>query len=525
MRSWPTRWSRGGRARRGAGAAVDPGAGGDAGGDEAAVGGERFRRVPGVRRAGPAAPRVGMVAARAAGATASPTAMRRGLRERLGPLAVSVEVRPGEGSKTMKQGREVRRAARRSRDDSRRSRRRARRRGRRRYGAASARTSTSAGCRWCRFRRRSSPRSIPPTAARPGWTWPREELRRRVPPAGRGARRHRDARDPAAEGAGGGFRRGDQDGSPGRWRALGAGPADRGDRPRRARRVVFACARYKCGVVAADERDGGLRHVLNLGHTVGHAIEAVGAYSRYRHGEAVGLGLLAALRLSEGRCSRGGRGDSASSRPAVSMDAAWMSRTCSTRFGATRSGPPPGSASSSSRSRASPAKGRSSIRVGSDPPWRSSIDRWPQRPQPRGGHARRQLRHPRAPRPGGLRGHLARRAGAPDRRLRLRSGLEATFFQTNSEGELVEYLHRAPEVADAVVINAGAWTHYSRAIADALDVARLPAVEVHLSDVESRDDWRRVSVFDGLVLRKVSGKGPEGYREALEALAAELGVG
>lgn len=63
--------------------------------------------------------------------------------------------------------------------------------------------------------------------------------------------------------------------------------------------VVFACARYKCEVVAADERDAGLRHVLNLGHTVGHGIEAASAYSRYRHGEAIGLGLLAALRLSE----------------------------------------------------------------------------------------------------------------------------------------------------------------------------------------------------------------------------------
>ncbi len=63
--------------------------------------------------------------------------------------------------------------------------------------------------------------------------------------------------------------------------------------------VVFACARYKCDVVAADERDGGLRHVLNLGHTVGHAIEAATGYERYRHGEAIGLGLLAALRLSE----------------------------------------------------------------------------------------------------------------------------------------------------------------------------------------------------------------------------------
>jgi 3-dehydroquinate synthetase/shikimate kinase len=63
--------------------------------------------------------------------------------------------------------------------------------------------------------------------------------------------------------------------------------------------VVFACARYKCAIVAADERDSGLRNVLNLGHTVGHAIEAASDYSRYRHGEAIAIGLLAALRLSE----------------------------------------------------------------------------------------------------------------------------------------------------------------------------------------------------------------------------------
>jgi 3-dehydroquinate dehydratase-2 len=102
--------------------------------------------------------------------------------------------------------------------------------------------------------------------------------------------------------------------------------------------------------------------------------------------------------------------------------------------------------------------------------------------------------------------------------------LEPIFFQTNSEGEFCEYLHRSAELADSVIVNAGAWTHYSRAIADALELTRLPAVEVHLSDVETRDDWRKLSVFDGLVLAKVSGKGPDGYREALGLLAGELGA-
>lgn len=104
-------------------------------------------------------------------------------------------------------------------------------------------------------------------------------------------------------------------------------------------------------------------------------------------------------------------------------------------------------------------------------------------------------------------------------------GLEAIFFQTNSEGEFAEYLHRAPELADAIVINAGAWTHYSRAIADALELTRLPAVEVHLSDVDARQEWRKVSVFDGLVLEKIAGKGADGYADALAALARHLGVG
>ena len=102
--------------------------------------------------------------------------------------------------------------------------------------------------------------------------------------------------------------------------------------------------------------------------------------------------------------------------------------------------------------------------------------------------------------------------------------LEASFFQTNHEGEFCEYLHRLPETADAVLVNAGAWTHYSWAIRDALDVAGKPAVEVHISDVHSREDWRSVTVFEGLTAGVISGKGIDGYREALEILKRELGL-
>jgi 3-dehydroquinate dehydratase II len=100
--------------------------------------------------------------------------------------------------------------------------------------------------------------------------------------------------------------------------------------------------------------------------------------------------------------------------------------------------------------------------------------------------------------------------------------LELAFFQTNSEGEYVERLHRLPEVADAALLNPGAWTHYSWAIRDALEIAAVPAVEVHLSDVAKREPWRRQSVLEGLVLGAVSGQGVDGYREALELLRREL---
>ncbi len=101
-------------------------------------------------------------------------------------------------------------------------------------------------------------------------------------------------------------------------------------------------------------------------------------------------------------------------------------------------------------------------------------------------------------------------------------GLEVACFQTNSEREFVERLHRLPGSADGIVVNPGAWTHYSWAIRDALEIAALPAVEVHLSDIDHREPWRRVSVVRELVLAYVSGQGVEGYREALVRLSKAL---
>ena len=101
-------------------------------------------------------------------------------------------------------------------------------------------------------------------------------------------------------------------------------------------------------------------------------------------------------------------------------------------------------------------------------------------------------------------------------------GVEVRFFQSNHEGEFVEHLHRLEGMVDGLVLNPGAWTHYSYAIRDALELTGLPAVEVHLSDVDSREDWRRRSVIAELCIARVAGKGPDGYRDALERLRTEL---
>ena len=94
--------------------------------------------------------------------------------------------------------------------------------------------------------------------------------------------------------------------------------------------------------------------------------------------------------------------------------------------------------------------------------------------------------------------------------------------QTNNEGQYIEWCHDALDWADGAIVNAGAWSHYSWAIRDAVELFRVPVVEVHLSNVDEREEWRRLSVIRDLCLGCVQGKGVDGYRDALEMLKEGL---
>jgi 3-dehydroquinate dehydratase-2 len=102
--------------------------------------------------------------------------------------------------------------------------------------------------------------------------------------------------------------------------------------------------------------------------------------------------------------------------------------------------------------------------------------------------------------------------------------LATSFFHTNHEGAFVEHLHSLRQ-ADAILLNPGSWTHYAWGIRDALEIAGLPALEIHLSDIENREPWRRVSVIRELCFATISGLGPDGYRDALLQLREELDRG
>ncbi len=101
-------------------------------------------------------------------------------------------------------------------------------------------------------------------------------------------------------------------------------------------------------------------------------------------------------------------------------------------------------------------------------------------------------------------------------------GLDVRCFHTNHEGAFVEHLHGLRGNADGLILNPGAWSHYAWALRDALEIADVPAVEVHLSDPRTREPWRHVSVVEELCFASIRGHGPDGYKEALALLRDRL---
>ena len=103
-------------------------------------------------------------------------------------------------------------------------------------------------------------------------------------------------------------------------------------------------------------------------------------------------------------------------------------------------------------------------------------------------------------------------------------GVTARCWQTNSEGTFIDMIHEATSGGvDGLIVNPGAWTHYSYAIRDALEVFTGPKVEVNLSAIEQREEWRRHSVIADVVTERISGHGVDGYREAMELLQERVG--
>lgn len=102
-------------------------------------------------------------------------------------------------------------------------------------------------------------------------------------------------------------------------------------------------------------------------------------------------------------------------------------------------------------------------------------------------------------------------------------GWDCLFFQTNHEGALLERLHELRDSVAAVIINPGAWTHYSYALHDALEMVKAPVVEVHLSDIYKREEeWRHQSVISDVCDHTIAGQGLQGYMQALDWLAPRL---
>lgn len=102
-------------------------------------------------------------------------------------------------------------------------------------------------------------------------------------------------------------------------------------------------------------------------------------------------------------------------------------------------------------------------------------------------------------------------------------GLELEFFQSNHEGQLIDRIHQCISTIDGILFNPGAYTHYSLAIRDAIAAVSVPCIEVHLSNIHAREEFRRQSVIAPVCIGQISGLGADSYMLGLRALAAKVG--
>ena len=296
--------------------------------------------------------------------------------------------------------------------------------------------------------------------------------------------------------------------------------------------LVERCAWAKVEVVSADEREANLRTTLNLGHSLGHAVEAAAGFAELLHGEAVAFGLRAACRIGEelgvtppGRAARAnalldrlGLGVGRLPYPAARVRDA---------LGADKK-------HSSGRLRwvlpTADGRGRPRRRAGRDR--RACADR-----PPRCGCGSDRRRGRTMTRILVLQGPNLNLLGTREPaiygretldeihdRIRARAaalGLDVDFFQSNHEGALIDRLHQRD--FDAAIVNAGGLTHTSVSLRDALLGVERPFVEVHLSDPSTREPFRHVNFLSDIAIESIVGQGPRGYELALEVLARRFG--
>jgi len=105
----------------------------------------------------------------------------------------------------------------------------------------------------------------------------------------------------------------------------------------------------------------------------------------------------------------------------------------------------------------------------------------------------------------------------------LKLQIEIVCYQSNHEGSLIDKIHEERKHCQGIIINPGALTHYSYALRDALDAVQIPVIEVHISDIDTREEWRRRSVIADVAWKRIVGRGPQGYVEALEEFVTMIG--